>query len=75
MSRKSSRASSTNARALRYPEVYAKLILEHIDPVMHGGLIVKDKPDFIDYKTSLGVEVTEANPQASKKIDAKYTKI
>lgn len=42
---------------------------------MYGGLIVKDKPDLIDYKTSLGVEVTEANPQASKKIDAKYTKI
>lgn len=75
MSRKSSRASSTNARALRYPEVYTKLILEHIDPVMYGGLIAKDKPDLIDYKTSLGVEVTEANPQASKKIDAKYTKI
>lgn len=67
MSRKSSRASSTNARTLRYPEVYAKLILEHIDPIMYGGLIVKDKPDLIDYKTSLGVEVTEANPQASKK--------
>ena len=75
MSRKSSRASSTNARTLRYPEVYAKLILEHIDPIMYGGLIVKDKPDLIDYKTSLGVEVTEANPQASKKIDAKYTKM
>lgn len=75
MSRKSSRASSTNARALRYPEVYTKLILEHIDPVMYGGLIVKDKPDLIDYKTSLGVEVTEANPQASKEVDALYSKM
>ena len=75
MSRKSSKASSTNQRTSRHSEVEAKLILEHIDPVMYGGLIAKDKPDLIDYKTSLGIEVTEANPQASKKIDAKYTKM
>ncbi len=75
MSRKSNRVPSASTRALKYPEVYAKLILEHIDPVMYGGLIIKDKPDLIDYKTSLGVEVTEANPQASKEIDAKYSEM
>ena len=72
MSGKSNRAPSTSTRALKYPEVKAKLILEHIDPIMYGGLIVKDKPDLIDYKTSLGVEVTEANPQANKEADALY---
>ena len=66
MSRKSSRASSANQRTSRHSEVKAKLILEHIDPVMYSGLIVKDKPDLIDYKASLGIEVTEANPQANK---------
>lgn len=75
MSRKSNRVPSTSTRALKYPEVYAKLILEHIDPVMYGGLIVKDKPDLIDYKTSLGVEVTEANSQAGKEVDALYSKM
>ena len=75
MSRKSNRVHSTSTRALKYPEVYAKLILEHIDPVMYGGLVAKDKPDLIDHKTSLGVEVTEANPQASKEIDAKYSEM
>lgn len=75
MSRKSNRASSTSTRALKYPEVYAKLILEHIDPVMYGGLIVKDKPDLIDYKASLGIEVTEANPQANKEADALYSEM
>lgn len=75
MSRKSNRAPSTSTRALKYPEVYAKLILEHIDPAMYGGLIVKDKPDLIDYKTSLGVEVTEANSQAGKEVDALYSKM
>lgn len=75
MSKKSNRASSTSTRALKYPEVYAKLILEHIDPIMYGGLIVKDKPDLINYKTSLGVEVTEANPQAGKEVDALYSKM
>lgn len=62
MSRKSNRTPSTSTQALKYPEVYAKLILEHINPIMYGDLIVRDKPDLIDYKTSLGVEVTEANP-------------
>ena len=52
MSRKSNRTPSTSTQALKCPEVYAKLILEHIDPVMYGGLIVRDKPDLIDYKTS-----------------------
>lgn len=75
MSRKSNRAPSTSTRALKYPEVYAKLILEHIDPVMYGGLIVKDKPDLIDYKASLGIEVTEANPQANKEADALYSEM
>lgn len=75
MSRKSNRTPSTSTQALKYPEVYAKLILEHIDPIMYGGLIVRDKPDLIDYKTSLGVEVTEANPQANKEIDSLYSKI
>lgn len=75
MSRKSNRASSTSTRALKYPEVYAKLILEHIDPVMYGGLIVKDKPDLIDYKASLGIEVTESNPQANKEADALYSEM
>lgn len=75
MSRKSNRVPSTSTQDLKYPEVYAKLILEHIDPVMYGSLIVKDKPDLIDYKTSLGVEVTEANPQVSKKVDAEYSKM
>lgn len=75
MSRKSNRVPSTSTRDLKYPEVYAKLILEHIDPVMYGGLIVKDKPDLIDYKTSLGVEVTEANPQANKEADALYSEM
>lgn len=75
MSRKSNRAPSTSTRALKYPEVYAKLILEHIDPAMYDGLIVKDKPDLIDYKTSLGVEVTEANFLADKEADALYSKM
>ena len=75
MSRKSNRAPSTSTRALKYPEVKAKLILEHIDPIMYGGLIVKDKPDLIDYKTSLGVEVTEADPQANKEADALYSEM
>lgn len=75
MSGKSNRAPSTSTRALKYPEVKAKLILEHIDPIMYGGLIVKDKPDLIDYKTSLGVEVTEANPQANKEADALYSEM
>lgn len=75
MSRKSNRAPSTSTRALKYPEVYARLILEHIDPVMYGGLIVKDKPDLIDYKASLGIEVTEANPQANKEADALYSEM
>ena len=75
MSRKSNRVPSASTQALKYPEVYAKLILEHIDPVMYGGLIVKDKPDLIDYKTSLGVEVTEANSQAGKEADALYSKM
>lgn len=75
MSKKSNRASSTNQRTSRYSEVKAKLILEHIDPVMYGGLIVKDKPDLIDYKASLGIEVTEANPQANKEADALYSEM
>lgn len=75
MSRKSNRTPSTSTQALKYPEVYAKLILEHIDPIMYGGLIVRDKPDLIDYKTSLGVEVTEANPQANKEADALYSEM
>ena len=75
MSRKSNRTPSTSTQALKYPEVYAKLILEHIDPIVYGGLIVRDKPDLIDYKTSLGVEVTEANPQANKEADALYSEM
>lgn len=75
MSKKSNRASSTNQRTSRHSEVKAKLILEHIDPVMYGGLIVKDKPDLIDYKASLGIEVTEANPQANKEADALYSEM
>lgn len=75
MSRKSNGAPSTSTRALKHPEVKAKLILEHIDPVTYNGLIVKDKPDLIDYKTSLGVEVTEANPQANKEADALYSEM
>ena len=75
MSRKSNRTPSTSTQALKYPEVYAKLILEHIDPIMYGGLIVRDKPDLIDYKTSLGVEVTEANAQANKEADALYSEM
>ena len=42
---------------------------------MYGGLIVKDKPDLIDYKASLGIEVTEANPQANKEADALYSEM
>ena len=75
MSRKSNRVPSASTRALKYPEVKAKLILEHIDPVTYNGLIVKDKPDLIDYKTSLDVEVTEANPQANKEADALYSEM
>lgn len=75
MSRKSNRTPSTSTQALKYPEVYAKLILEHIDPIMYGGLIVRDKPDLIDYKASLGIEVTEANPQANKEADALYSEM
>lgn len=75
MSRKSNRASSANQRTSRHSEIEAKLILEHIDPIMYGGLIVKDKPDLIDYKTSLGVEVTEANPRANKEADALYSEM
>ena len=42
---------------------------------MYGGLIVRDKLDLIDYKASLGIEVTEANPQANKEADALYSEM
>lgn len=41
-------------------ERYALGVLEHFFPDQHSGLKIEDRPDLVDEKFSVGVEVTWA---------------
>lgn len=56
-------------------EVYAGLVLQHIDPATYANLSHGDKPDLYDDSTSLGVEVTQAIHPNNQEADALYAKL
>lgn len=56
-------------------EVYASLVLQHIDSATYTGLSYGDKPDLYDDSASLGVEVTQAIPPNNQEADALYAKL
>lgn len=56
-------------------EVYARLILQLIDPGAYSGLQHGDKPDLFDAETSIGVEVTQAISSNNQEADALYAKL
>lgn len=56
-------------------EVYARLVLQHIDPETYKGLSHSDRPDLVDHDASLGVEVTQALPANEKEAEALYASV
>lgn len=53
---------------LDYYECYAKIVLEDLFPVFISELLLKDKPDFQDIRSQVGIEVTIA--EISETIEA-----
>lgn len=51
---------------LDYDECFAKLVLETVFPEIYKNLIIDDKPDLQDRENSIGIEVTNAVPQAKR---------
>lgn len=56
-------------------ECYARRVLEFIDSDKYGNLTYSDKPDLIDRTQSLGIEVTDSQPQNSRKAESLYSKL
>ncbi len=56
-------------------EVYARLVLNFIDPATYSNLAHSDKPDLVDRNKDLGVEVTQAIQSNNMEADSLYEKL
>ncbi|WP_443613538.1 hypothetical protein [Adlercreutzia sp.] len=61
--------------ALDIWEIYARLVLQHIDSATYGGLLHGDKPDLFDNYRELGVEVTQAISTEGQEAGSLYTRL
>lgn len=55
--------------------MYARVILNWLNPAKYSRLTLVDKPDLVDEVTDLGVEVTWSLPEGSKEIDVLYARL